>query len=545
MASLTVRELVTKWGFDIDEKPLQNMNTAIDRAKKDLKFLSIVTVAASASIGLLLKKAGDIEQVEIAFETMTGSAETAQQLLKDITTFAAKTPFQLTDLIESSKQLLAFGVEANNIIPIMTNLGNISAGIGKDKLPTLIRAFGKIRTKGRATMEELNMLLEAGVPILDQLAKDYGVTSNELFKMISQGQVGFENVDKALTGLATGSGKFSNLMEKQSKSFLGIMSNIVDTLEQLAIGIGKELLPQAKELGQEFLKFFEVNKDIIKQNAAEFFRGVAKAISVLFKIVRKTISVIAAFIDMLGGAEKVLKTLAIASGIFFGARMLSSIGLMARAILGLASAFNTMGMSALLAQIKMLLIPIAIGAIITAIALIAEDIYAFSQGRDSVFGRMIEAFKSFGDIAKTIIVTLLTPIRLLINAFQAVSDIINTISGNIGLKELLKNLGGRVLNTLGFGAKESLTSALGIGSENTIDRAMQAGNVNGAGSMTPPLSSAGPIRNQTLDISNNLNINVVGMPAEQAEKVAKDSITDVMNRMLRETQRSVEPQIER
>jgi len=293
---MVVRSLLTLLGFKSDTKQLNTYKNALNGIVKATKLAAVATVALGTAA---FKTAGDMEQVEIAFETMLGSAEKADKLIKEITQFAATTPFELKGLVDSSKQLLAFGIGAEDIITKMNVLGNISAGVGRDKLPTLVRSFGKIRTKGRATMEELNMMLEAGVPILDELAKNLGVTQEELFKMISKGLVSFSEVDAALTGLATGSGKFANLMEKQSKSFLGIISNIGDFIYNLTAAIGKELLPTGKELAKLFLDFLETNKEIIKAGAVVFFKSVVNGIKNVILFIKN-------IIDEMGGLEKVL-----------------------------------------------------------------------------------------------------------------------------------------------------------------------------------------------------------------------------------------------
>ena len=281
---MIVEELVSKWGIRTDQSKLRRFRGNLTSVRNGFLAITAFGAAAAAGIGYFAKKAGEMEQVALAFETMTGSAEKAQKLIKDITDFAAKTPFELTGLINSSKQLLAFGIDAEDIIEVMTNLGNVSAGIGRDKLPTLIRAFGKIRTKGRATMEELNMFLEAGVPILDALAKGYDVTTAKLFKMITAGKVGFKEVDMALRGMATGNGKFADLMKKQSTTFLGVVSNITDQFEQIAIQIGEALLPDLKELANTFLSIVEANKDLITQKFIDVIADIKFIVSVLGKI---------------------------------------------------------------------------------------------------------------------------------------------------------------------------------------------------------------------------------------------------------------------
>ena len=147
-----VRDIFVTLGFDVDNKDLDNLDRSLMNIQKGVKGMTILFAGASLAIGGFLKAAGDFEQVEIAFETMLGSAEKAKDLLKDITQFAAKSPFSLKGIVASSKSLLAFKFSQEEIIKTMTNLGNIAAGIGRDKLPTLVRAYGKIRVKGKASM---------------------------------------------------------------------------------------------------------------------------------------------------------------------------------------------------------------------------------------------------------------------------------------------------------------------------------------------------------------------------------------------------------
>lgn len=290
---MIVRSLLTALGFDVDSQKVRKY----DQALAGVVTVSRLAVAATIALGTaFLKTAGDMEQTQIAFETMLGSAEKADQLIRDITDFAAKTPFELKGLVDNSKKLLAFGIASEDIIDTMTNLGNVAAGVGRDKLPNIVLAFGKIRTKGKASMEELNILLEAGVPILDTLADHFGIARDnmgELFKMVSKGKVGFEDVNKALTSLSTGSGQFAGLMEKQSKSFLGIISNIGDFITQFANSVGQELLPMAKELAKAFLKFLEVNQEIIKGGIIKGFMGIVRAIAFVFIFIKKLIKIIA------------------------------------------------------------------------------------------------------------------------------------------------------------------------------------------------------------------------------------------------------------
>ena len=293
---LSVKNLAKK-GLETAKIGLENVGKQADKVRANLNKMK----KGVSSLGLIfagvatatLKASGTMEQWRISFETMLGSAEKADKLLKEITDFTSKTPLELPGVIESSKQLLAFGIEADKIIETMKSLGDISAGIGTEKLPTLVNALGKVRTKGKASMEELNMFLEAGVPILDELANGFDVSTQELFKMITAGTVGFDDVNNALLRLTTGNGKFANLMDKQSQSLFGIFSNIKDNITQILIALGDELLPITKKISV-FLKDLTTNLvSFIKENPK-----IAKLVGV-FILLGSAIGVIAASITAL------------------------------------------------------------------------------------------------------------------------------------------------------------------------------------------------------------------------------------------------------
>ncbi len=235
----------------------------------------------------ILNSAGEMEQAQVAFETMLRSEQKADKLLKEIIEFAATTPFELPGLVESSKRLLAFGVAAEDIIPTMTQLGNIAAGVGREKLPQMIRAFGKIKVRGNATMRELNSFIAAGVPILDELAKNLGVSTEEIFKLVRAGKIGFKEVAEATKTMSTGTGQFANLMEKQSKTYLGILTNIQDQFTRIANEAGKELLPVAKNLANAFLDFLKSNRKLIATGIVKWLKGFLEIVAFLFFFVKR------------------------------------------------------------------------------------------------------------------------------------------------------------------------------------------------------------------------------------------------------------------
>lgn len=557
MAGGVVRELVTLWGFDIDKKPLQELDAGINTIKASLKAVGIATAATAGAIGFLLNRAGGEEQTLIAFETMLGDIEKAKKLLGDIKQFADVTPFDTEEVVQVGKKLLAFGIEEDKIIEKTERLGNIASGVGKDKFPSLILAFGKIKTKGKATMEELNILLEAGVPILDELAKNMGVTKQEMFKLVQTGKVGFKDVDKAIETLSTGTGKFAGLMAKQSKSLFGLVSTIKGQLDNFAKEIGKELLPIAKELVSTFLEWFNANRAILKSKAIEFVRNLVGFFENLIQLVMTFARALNGIVQVFGGWNKVLNTTFKIFTAIMGLGLLTGIGLVTKAVFGLALAWKAMGAAALFAQLKMALIPLAIGAIVTAIALIAEDIMAFSEGRDSVFGRMVagldeifgsikEKFGIFGEIGKFLITAILTPVRIIVNAFKNLFAIIDVFRGKLSVLEAGKKILGNIANTFGFGI-DSARGALGL-SENVGKAANMATQNNNpiAGLGSAPFSSAdGAEKAVSVQAENTINLNVAGMNPDDAKDLVTQTLQGELGGMLRDTVRDGESQVER
>lgn len=195
----------------------------------------------------MLEAAGNFEQSRIAFSTMLGSIEKADKLLRELTDFAKKTPFELRGLEEQAKKLLAYGIEQDKIIDTTRMLGDIAAGVGMDKLPNLTLAFGQVMAATRLTGMELRQFTEAGVPMLDELAKVMGKSVKEVQELVTKGEVGFPIVQQALQNLTGEGGRFEDMMVKQSKSLGGMVSNLRDAWDIFLRNEGAALLDWGKQ----------------------------------------------------------------------------------------------------------------------------------------------------------------------------------------------------------------------------------------------------------------------------------------------------------
>lgn len=185
-----------------------------------------------------VKLAADAEQARVSFTTMLGSAEAAKALMAQIQTFAASTPFQTDELVQASKALLAFGVAQDQIIPTMRTLGDLSAGLGIP-LGELAEIYGKARVQGRLFAQDVNQLTGRGIPVIQEFAKQFGVTEAKVRELVESGQINFSHLQRALVSLTGEGGKFSGLMAAQSRTVAGLFSTLQDTVTLNLTRIGE------------------------------------------------------------------------------------------------------------------------------------------------------------------------------------------------------------------------------------------------------------------------------------------------------------------
>lgn len=192
--------------------------------------------------------ASEMEQAMIAFETMLGSARQARKLVDEVIKLAATTPFEQAELIDYTKRLLAMGIETKKLIPTMKSLGDIAAGVGKEKLPQIVLAFGQVATKTKLAGGELKQFAEAGVPLIAALATQLNVGEKEIFKLVESGKIGFKDVEKAIENLTTGTGKFAGLMAKQAQTTQGLLSTLKDNVNLALAAFGEGFNVALKEI---------------------------------------------------------------------------------------------------------------------------------------------------------------------------------------------------------------------------------------------------------------------------------------------------------
>lgn len=182
---------------------------------------------------------GEYQQLEVAFNTMLGSKAKADALMDKVIDTAAKTPFDLQGVASGAKQLLAYGVASEDVTNRLVQLGNIAAGLSIP-LNDIVYLYGTTMVQGRLFTQDVRQFMGRGIPLVKELAKELGKTEEEINAMVTAGKIGFPEVQKVLDNLTNSGGMFYNLMEEQSKTISGKISNLEDAVSVMFNNIGKE-----------------------------------------------------------------------------------------------------------------------------------------------------------------------------------------------------------------------------------------------------------------------------------------------------------------
>lgn len=236
-------------------RKLREVETRVTNTSKEIEknglgiedmFNKMTKAAAAFGAGFTAKELiqniiqvrGEFQQLEVAFTTMLGSSEKANVLMAQLTETAAKTPFDLQGVANGARQLLAYGTSAEDVNETLIRLGNIAAGLSQP-LGDLVYLYGTTMTQGRLYTQDLNQFTGRGIPMRKELAKEFGVAESEIKGMVEAGMIGFPEVQKVIQNLTNEGGMFFNLMQEQSKTITGQISNIGDSFSMMLNDIGK------------------------------------------------------------------------------------------------------------------------------------------------------------------------------------------------------------------------------------------------------------------------------------------------------------------
>lgn len=221
---------------------------------------------ASSKLAEVVKSGVDynatMESYLTNFKVMLGSEEAAATKLSEIRKMAASTPFSLDDLTSGTQTLLQFGIAADDTTGVLQRLGDISLG-NAEKLQTLTRAYGKMSSAQKVTLENVNMMIDAGFNPLNQICDATGESMSDLYKRISDGKVSFSELEAAVEAATSQGGQFYNGMLEASQTFSGRMSTLTDNTKALLGALSdsfysslSDLLPVANDVVLELTDAF-------------------------------------------------------------------------------------------------------------------------------------------------------------------------------------------------------------------------------------------------------------------------------------------------
>jgi len=201
-----------------------------------------IATAAGAAWWAMVALWDKLQQATISFTTMLWSASEAKNFLQELSDFASKTPFEISGLRDTAKQLLAFWVEQEKVIPTLKSLWDVAAWLSVP-IEQIAYAYWQVRSANQLYGTELRQFVNAWVPLLAELSDMYGVNEAEMKKMVEAWKIWFADVEKAFENMSSGGGRFTNLMQQQSTTLSGTISNIKDSFTLLWESIGTALLP--------------------------------------------------------------------------------------------------------------------------------------------------------------------------------------------------------------------------------------------------------------------------------------------------------------
>ena len=374
----TKRQIKTAFGSD-----------ALDLSNKSLAVLGGIG-AGLAALGVASVKAGaSLQSTKTAFTNMLGSAEKAQDFLAKMQDFAAKTPFEFSQVSQAAQKFIAFGFSAEQVIPTLTAVGDAAAGVGlgAEGINRITLALGQMAAKSKVQAGEMMQLTETGIPAWKMLADQIGVSVPEAMSMVSKGAI---DAATGITALVSGMEQsFGGMMDQQSQTISGTWSTLMDGLEQSAAQVGLQIAEALNLTG-----LFQSLGDILTNFAAtvqssgltealltaippEFQAGIILIVSTLTGLAIPAISLFVTKVTLMA-APFIAAVTAAAPFIAVAAAVATALYAIVKSGMTVEDVLGTMG-------IKMETVTRAVDAVRTMMSAAAQAIIANLQALEPVF----------------------------------------------------------------------------------------------------------------------------------------------------------------
>lgn len=522
----TLRELVTRWTFDIDDKPIKNVEEKFSNLTSSVGTLALGIAGASASIFGFVKVSANMgEEIGKMSEKFGISAQAIQELQ-----FAARG--------EAEALTSSLGLFARNTVA--ATKGSEEQASAFKKLGVNIKdTHGKLKSTEDLITQSADGFkkLKNGSEKTALAMALFGRSGAELIPFLNQGS---EEIARLREEARASGAVLSDDAVKGAMEFNDNLDDLIRTAKGVGASFASELFEPLGDIIKQFKAWISVNRKLIGQRIGEMIKGLVAFLSIAVKFAGALIEAFMGLAEVFGGLENILKVIGVLFAVFTAGKILFGIG-------SLVLAFGALAAAITWANVQALLIPILIGAAVVALGLIIEDIVAFFQGRDSVTAIVIEKFKemfksleegfgSFGAFAKGALTVLLQPVRAIINAFRFLLDIIDVIRGKMSFKDLGIGALEKIGNVLGFagGANETLRGSLGLPEASTASSVAGVMPNPGAGVLSPTNNSAQKnIFNVDVAVDANGRDDAATVGAQVGNKTAGE-----LDSLMRDTHRS-------
>lgn len=509
----TVRELITKFGFDVDDGPLKRLDSSVDSMKSSLIKVTALAGAASAALISTAKATASYgDEIAKTSRQIGVQADSLQELRHAAQLGGASTQDLDNGVRRFSRSIVEAKDGQQTYVDALAKVGITTADLN-DKNLTTEELMAKVADRFKDMPDGAEKTAAA--------MEVFGRAGTKLIPMLSQGSEELAKQRKEARDLGV---VMDGDTLKASEDFTDELLRFNQVITGVRNAVGAKLLPMFIKLGKRFRSLFMANKALIVQKIDVFFQGLVEFLEKFVKTMTVAFTVVNRVAQAFGGWQKIIEAVMFGMLALTAAQMLSALGNMAIAVFSIVKAFRTLNLAATLANAKMLLIPLLIGAAIAGLILVFEDVLAFFRGEKSITGQIVQSFQemftwleekfsSFGGTVKTVIAVLLTPLRSFITTLRtAVNAAMQLKEGNISgaFKAVSQGFQDIVMPDT-----SSLSSVLGVASSS----AQPASQVN----VDSPI---------TVQVPPNT-------PPDQVAEATKQGVKESLSQLFNETNRQI------